>query len=370
MCCLSCCQALIAKSKTIEGIQQFPFRSVAAALEVIPRTLIENCGGNPIKLLTAVRAKHNAALTAGEACTWGIDGNKGELADMKELQIWEPFMVKAQTIKTSIESACMLLRIDDIVSGMSGRGGAGGQQQQGQAPEGDDEAVQTHTQHKLHDTSAALQSCGWEANFVLCAVSVLDLPFIDVRRPARWLKLPAEHTHHHCSARGANKTRTTRRLQGCPPPACLFLLVFLYSRPLVIYDEASNILKISDSVSSSARKGTRSRAACGAHRRKLKLAVCRTSRTRDEAWRCRRCTCRTATWWETACEPQRWATRQLLQQQRKSGSGLEEWSQTPQQQAQPQETLQRRRQQQRVCAARCSVLCPRIRALVPRRVCG
>jgi len=35
----------------------------------------------------------------------------------------------------------MLLRIDDIVSGMSGRGGAGGQQQQQQAPEGDDEAT-------------------------------------------------------------------------------------------------------------------------------------------------------------------------------------------------------------------------------------
>jgi len=99
--------ALIAKSKTIEGIQQFPFRSVAAALEVIPRTLIENCGGNPIKLLTAVRAKHNAALSAGEVCTWGIDGNKGELADMKELQIWEPFMVKSQTIKTSMRAhAC------------------------------------------------------------------------------------------------------------------------------------------------------------------------------------------------------------------------------------------------------------------------
>ncbi len=115
---------------------------MAAALEVIPRTLIENCGGNPIKLLTALRAKHNAALTAGEVCTWGIDGNKGELADMKELQIWEPFMVKSQTIKTSIESACMLLRIDDIVSGMSGgRGGGGGQAQGGQPPEGDDDAT-------------------------------------------------------------------------------------------------------------------------------------------------------------------------------------------------------------------------------------
>jgi T-complex protein 1 subunit gamma len=127
---------LIQKSKSIEGIQQFPFRAVAQALEVIPRTLIENCGGNPIKLLTALRAKHASALAAGATSTWGIDGKKGELVDMNELKIWEPYMVKTQTIKTAIEAACMLLRIDDIVSGMSGRGGGGGGgQPQGGAPD-------------------------------------------------------------------------------------------------------------------------------------------------------------------------------------------------------------------------------------------
>ena len=140
MCALPPLQSLIAKSKSIEGIQQFPFRAVAQALEVIPRTLIENCGGNPIKLLTALRAKHAAAITTGGTSTWGIDGKKGELVDMTELKIWEPYMVKTQTLKTAIEAACMLLRIDDIVSGMSGRGGGGGQQQQGgAAPDGADE---------------------------------------------------------------------------------------------------------------------------------------------------------------------------------------------------------------------------------------
>ena len=71
MCALPPLQSLIAKSKSIEGIQQFPFRAVAQALEVIPRTLIENCGGNPIKLLTALRAKHAAAITTGSTSTWG-----------------------------------------------------------------------------------------------------------------------------------------------------------------------------------------------------------------------------------------------------------------------------------------------------------
>jgi hypothetical protein len=57
----------------------------------------------------------------------------GEIADMKQLGVWEPTAVKAQTFKTSIESAIMLLRIDDIVSGISkkaagGGGGGGGPQ--------------------------------------------------------------------------------------------------------------------------------------------------------------------------------------------------------------------------------------------------
>ena len=47
-----------------------------------------------------------------------IDGNAGKLASMKELDVYDPIAVKLQTFKTSIEAACMLLRIDDIVSGI------------------------------------------------------------------------------------------------------------------------------------------------------------------------------------------------------------------------------------------------------------
>ena len=49
---------------------------------------------------------------------WGINGNTGKIEDMKDADIWDPISVKLQTFKTSIESACMLLRIDDIVSGI------------------------------------------------------------------------------------------------------------------------------------------------------------------------------------------------------------------------------------------------------------
>lgn len=42
----------------------------------------------------------------------------GNIVDMKDLGVWEPYVVKTQTIKTAIESATLLLRIDDIVSGI------------------------------------------------------------------------------------------------------------------------------------------------------------------------------------------------------------------------------------------------------------
>ncbi|XP_074079316.1 T-complex protein 1 subunit gamma [Macrotis lagotis] len=105
--------ALTEKSKAMTGIEQWPYRAVAQALEVIPRTLIQNCGASTIRLLTSLRAKHTQ-----EHCeTWGVDGETGALVDMKELGIWEPLAVKLQIYKTAVETAVLLLRIDDIVSG-------------------------------------------------------------------------------------------------------------------------------------------------------------------------------------------------------------------------------------------------------------
>lgn len=99
---------------SITDVTQGPYRSVAKSLEVIPRTLIQNCGGDTVRQITALRAKH-AADDANKA--WGIDGEAGKLIDMNELNVWEPLAVKMQAYKTAIETAVLLLRIDGIVSG-------------------------------------------------------------------------------------------------------------------------------------------------------------------------------------------------------------------------------------------------------------
>jgi len=109
---------LTERAKAIEGVEQWPYQAVAIALEVIPRTLLQNCGADIVRTLTSLRAKHATPGNAG----WGVDGVKGVLVDMKTLGVWEPVQVKAQTLKTAIECACMLLRIDDILSGMGKKG--------------------------------------------------------------------------------------------------------------------------------------------------------------------------------------------------------------------------------------------------------
>jgi T-complex protein 1 subunit gamma len=89
---------LAQKAKSIEGVQQWPYKAVAEAMEVIPRTLVQNAGASPVRVLTQLRAKHAEGST-----TWGIDGDKGTLVDMKDYGVWEPEAVKLQSIKTAIE---------------------------------------------------------------------------------------------------------------------------------------------------------------------------------------------------------------------------------------------------------------------------
>ncbi|XP_069508919.1 T-complex protein 1 subunit gamma [Ambystoma mexicanum] len=109
---------LTEKSKVMTGVEQWPYRAVSQALEVIPRTLIQNCGASTIRVLTSLRAKH----TQEGSQSWGVNGETGTLTDMKELGIWEPLAVKLQIYKTAVETAILLLRIDDIVSGHKRKG--------------------------------------------------------------------------------------------------------------------------------------------------------------------------------------------------------------------------------------------------------
>ena len=77
---------------TAQGTESWAYKATGQAMEVIPRTLTQNCGANVIRTLTKLRAKH--ADEPGSS--WGINGDTGEVVNMKDLGIWEPLAVKVR----------------------------------------------------------------------------------------------------------------------------------------------------------------------------------------------------------------------------------------------------------------------------------
>ena len=100
-------------AKTVGGREQLAIEAFAEALEIIPRTLAETAGMDPIDTLVALRSKHSSK----EGKTMGVNVYTARLEDMKKNKVIEPLKVKTQAITSGAEVAEMLLRIDDIIAG-------------------------------------------------------------------------------------------------------------------------------------------------------------------------------------------------------------------------------------------------------------
>ncbi len=103
-----------------EGREQLAIKKYAEALEIIPLTIAENAGMDPITTMVTLRAKQ----AQGRKWT-GIDARNTRTADMYALDIIEPVVVKEQIIKSATEAACMILRIDDVIASSGAKGGGG-----------------------------------------------------------------------------------------------------------------------------------------------------------------------------------------------------------------------------------------------------
>ena len=103
-----------------DGREQLAIKKYAEALEVIPLTIAENAGMDPIDTMVNLRAKQNQ----GRKWT-GIDARNTQVADMLSIDIVEPLVVKEQIIKSATETANMILRIDDVIAITGGPGGGG-----------------------------------------------------------------------------------------------------------------------------------------------------------------------------------------------------------------------------------------------------
>ncbi|MEM2914126.1 MAG: thermosome subunit beta [Candidatus Bathyarchaeia archaeon] len=96
----------------IGGREQLAIEAFADAVEVIPKTLAENAGLEPIDIMVELRASHEK--TDGESM--GVDVFTGKIANMFENGVIEPLSVKEQAIKSAVEAASMILRIDDVIA--------------------------------------------------------------------------------------------------------------------------------------------------------------------------------------------------------------------------------------------------------------
>jgi thermosome len=106
----------------VGGREQLAVEAFADAVEVIPRTLAENAGLEPIDILVELRSKHDTA----EGKNFGINVFTGKLQNSIAEGVIEPIVVKEQAIKSAAESAAMILRIDDVITSKSPKGGAPG----------------------------------------------------------------------------------------------------------------------------------------------------------------------------------------------------------------------------------------------------
>ncbi len=96
----------------VGGREQLAIEAFADSLEVVPKTLAENAGLEPIDILVGLRAAHEKA----KGHLMGVNVFTGKIVDMERSGVIEPMTVKEQAIKSATEASAMILRIDDVIA--------------------------------------------------------------------------------------------------------------------------------------------------------------------------------------------------------------------------------------------------------------
>ncbi len=125
-------QRLSDYATSVGGREQMAIEAFAASLEAVPTALAENAGLDTIDILIELRSSHKAGNKYH-----GVDVLNGKVADMRKANVLEPLRVGKQAIQSAADAACMVLRIDDVISVKSSS--PGGKAPPGGYGEGGDE---------------------------------------------------------------------------------------------------------------------------------------------------------------------------------------------------------------------------------------
>jgi chaperonin GroEL (HSP60 family) len=96
----------------VGGREQLAIEQFADSLEIIPITLAENAGLNVIDKLVAIRSAHEET----DGIWMGLNAFTGEVVNMMKEGVLEPLNVKVQAVRSAVEAASMILRIDDVIA--------------------------------------------------------------------------------------------------------------------------------------------------------------------------------------------------------------------------------------------------------------
>ena len=98
-------------ANTLSGKEQAAVQKFAEALEVVPKTLVENSGMDTVVKMAELTRQHTLGNTY-----YGFDIFTGEVVDMKEKSVIEPLRVVSHAVKSAAEFAETVLKIDDIIA--------------------------------------------------------------------------------------------------------------------------------------------------------------------------------------------------------------------------------------------------------------
>lgn len=123
---------LEAYANKVGGREQLAIEAFAESLRVVPKTLAENGGHDPIDIIADLNKDHSK-----ETGIWfGVDVMKGTTVDMMKASVIEPARVKSQAIRSAAEAAQMILRIDDVIAAKASSGPPAGAEGMGGMPGG------------------------------------------------------------------------------------------------------------------------------------------------------------------------------------------------------------------------------------------
>jgi len=107
---------LCRKSRMFKNNNFYVYKAIAASLEIIPRTLVENCGINVVKKIVELKRHHECKFY-----NYGVEGRAGNIIDCRKIGLLELPLIKINAYKVAFENASILLKIDKILKGLTVR---------------------------------------------------------------------------------------------------------------------------------------------------------------------------------------------------------------------------------------------------------